>query len=310
MLTIGTLLEELDTALLSLQTAHCLFIFVFIRHKIPHSIPAVCTTSFATIPALVTCLHLNVPPADRRQALLILNNLCIPVENKAAIVFGDAFESLMDALLDLIRERVAESYFALVALVNLTYLQDDHAKIAIYNYIPKADSENEAASQYSYKLPGESPLSIIRTLESLLQDYVPFVVTRRAINSVEQQCCRWSLNVVRNLINSVPRHCIAVGKDTEIPAIAIQCLAKSDVTNLTTWGKDSLEDACLMILVHVFRIEDCVTAVSKNRVAIDELKAVCEELKNAPPGIHQVRAVSLLERLEDFNCARSIGYSV
>lgn len=277
-------------------------------------VPAVCTTSFATIPILVTCLHLNLPAGDRRQALLIINNLCIPIENKAAIIFGDAFESLMDALLELIRERVAESYVALVTLVNLTYLQDDHAKIAIFNHIPKLDrrfgGDDGAASQYSYKLPGESPLSIVRTLESLLRDYVPYAVTQRSINSLEQQCCRWSFNIIRNLIGSVPSHCSIVGKMTQIPVLAIQYLAKSDTTNLATWSKDSSEDACLMILVHIFRMDDCILVLNNDKVAMENLQSVCEELKQTPPGIHQLRAASLLDRLDDFNCARSIGFSV
>jgi hypothetical protein len=278
-----------------------------------NSISAVCTTAFATIPALVTCLHLIVPGGDRRQALLIINNLCIPIENKAAIIFGDAFESLMDALLEIVRKRVGESYLALVALVNLTYLQDDHAKIAVFNHVPRLDrhfGDNEAPSQYSYKLPGDGPLSIIRTLESLLQDYVPYTITHRSINSVEQQCCRWALNIVRNLICSVPSHCVIVGKATQIPALAIQCLVQSDTTSLATWSKDSLEDACLMILVHIFRIDDCMSVLSDDRVAIEGLRTVCEKLKNTPPGIHQLRATTLLDRLEDCDCGQSIGYSV
>jgi hypothetical protein len=277
-------------------------------------VPAICTTSFATIQILATCLHPLVPAADRRQALLIVNNLCIPIENKAVIIFGESFESLIDAFLELIGTRSAESYLVLVALLNLSYIQDDHAKTAIYNHIPQKShhdsSNNEAASQYSYQLPGDNPLSTIRTLESLLQDCVPYVVNRRSINSIEQQCCRWSMNVIRNLINTIPTHAIAVGKNTLIPALAVQCLAKSDTTNLTTWTRDSLEDACLMILVHICRIDDCIVVLKKNKVAMDELLAVCEELKNTKPGIHQLRAASLLDRLEDFNCAQSTGYSV
>ena len=98
----------------------------------------------------MTCLHSNVSTNDRRQSLLILNNLCIPIENKAAIIFGEPFEVLMEALLALVRDRSSESYLALVTLLNLSYIQDDHGKVAIYNFVPKRSTggtNNDAASQ-------------------------------------------------------------------------------------------------------------------------------------------------------------------
>jgi hypothetical protein len=278
------------------------------------SVPAVCTTSFATIEVLVTCLHSNVPVSDRRQALLILNNLCIPIENKAAIVFGEPFEVFIDTLLELIRIRSTESYLALVTLLNLSYIQDNHGKIAMYNRIPKFSIENgtgnDAASQYGFQLPIDNPLSTIRTIESLLQDYVPYVVTRRNINSFELQCCRWSMNILRNLINTIPSHAMAVGQHTQIPILAVQCLASSDTTDLTTWTRDSLEDASLMILIHICKFDDCLQLLKNNSVLMDQLLSICEKLNKTHPGIHQVRAAALLNRLEEINCSQSIGYSV
>jgi hypothetical protein len=261
----------------------------------------------------VTCLHGNVSMNDRRQALLILNNLCIPIENKAAILFGEPFELLVDALLAIVRSRSIESYLALVTLLNLSYIQDDHGKVAMFNFVPKLNTgkaNNDAASQYGAQLPIDNPLSAIRTLESILQDYVPYVIRRRKVNSVELQCCRWSLNVIRNLISTIPAFSIAVGQHTAIPALSVQCLAKSDTTNLGTWTCDSIEDACLMILIHICRYDDCIHLLKQNVVVMDELLAICEEIKNTNPGIHQLRATALLDRLEESNCSQSIGYSV
>ena len=277
------------------------------------SVPAVCTTSFKTAEVLVTCLHPKVSSNDRRQALLILNNLCIPIENKAAIVFGEPFDVLMDALLTLVHSRSSESYLALVTLLNLSYIQDDHGKVAIYNYIPKldgGDTNTDAAIQYVAQLPIDNPLSTVRILESMLQEYVPFVVRRRTVNSVELQCCRWSLNVIRNLIGTMPDFSIAIGQQTTIPALSVQCLAKSDTTCLGTWTRDSIEDACLMILIHICRYDVCIQLLKQNVVAMDELLAICEEIKKANSGIHQLRATALLDRLQENDCSQSIGYSV
>jgi hypothetical protein len=251
---------------------------------------------------------------DRRQALLILNNLCIPIENKAALIFGEPYEELMDALLRIVRSRSSESYLALATLLNLSYIQDDHGKVAIYNYIYKLSNDGgnnlDAANQYGAQLPIDNPLSTIRILESMLQDYLPYVTCRRKVNSVELQCCRWSFNIIRNLISSIPAICVAVGQQTTIPALSVQCLAKSDTTNLGTWTRDSIEDACFMILIHICRFDDCVHLLRQNVVAMDELLAICEEIKNTEPGIHQLRAAALLDRLEESQCSQSIGYSV
>lgn len=244
---------------------------------------------------------------DRRQALLILNNLCIPIENKAALIFGEPFEELMDALLAIVRSRTSESYLALATLLNLSYIQDDHGKVAIYNYISKLNEPSgknvDAASQYGALLPIDNPSSTVRILESILQDCVPYVIRRREANSVELQCCRWSLNIIRNLISTIPAFCIAIGQQTAIPALSVQCLAKSDTTNLGTWTRDSIEDACLMILIHVCQSDECVQLLQKNVVAMDELLSICEEIKSTKPGIHQLRATALLERLEESNCS-------
>jgi hypothetical protein len=284
--------------------------FAVFRTNVPglvysHSVPAVCTTSFATIQALVTCLKPTVAATDRRQAILIINNLCIPTENKAAILFGEPCDTLLTALLELIRNRQAESYLATVALLNLSYLQDDHAKTMLYNYVPARDN-GEAATKYTYQLPGDNPYSTIRTVESLLREYVPYA--NQKINSVEQQCCRWSMNVVRNLV-SVPDNALAVGTKTAIPALAAQCLSGADTTNLKKWTRDSLEDACLMLLVRVCKIDKCLNVLKKDQTATDQLVAVCEELEDAQ-GIHQTRAVALLERFDEETSCRSVGFSV
>jgi hypothetical protein len=282
------------------------FVFFSCEYSLYESVPAVCTTSFATIEVLVTCLNSNVPTNDRRQSLLILNNLCVPIENKAAIVFGEPFEIFIDTLLELIRIRSTEAYLALVALLNLSYIQDNHGKIAIFNRIPTLNSA-DAASQYRYQLPIDNSLSTIRTIESLLLDFVPYATSQHNINSYERQCCRWSMNVIRNLINTIPSHAMSVGHQTRIPVLAVQCLSTSDRTNLTTWTRDSLEDACFMILIHICRYDDCVQLLKNNNSnTMDQLISICEDLKNTCQGIHQVRAIALLNRLIESNC----GYSV
>lgn len=281
--------------------------FVVVRFAYLRSVPAVCTTSYATIQALSTCLNATAAATDRRQALLIVNNLCIPTENKAAILFGEPCEPLLNALLALIRDRLPESFLAAVTLLNLSYLQDDHAKMTLYNYIPTvvSDDNSGAASTYTYQLPGDDPISTIRTLESLLKDCFPYI--NQKVNSVEQQCCRWSMNVVRNLV-TVPENALAVGTKTAIPALAVAALSQADTADLRTWVRASLEDACLMLLVHVCKIDACVNSLKENKAALENLLNVCEKLDGSP-GIHQMRAAALFQRLDDVDTSTA-GNSV
>ena len=200
----------------------------------PKSVPAVCTTKFETVQSLVTALGENVPHSDRRQALLILNNLCIPTENKAAILFGEPAEPLLNTLLSILRHRLAESYLAAVTLLNLSYLQDDHAKTMLFTYVPIPDEQEDAIETYSHQLPVDNPISLIRTLESVLKEFVGYVgrQPKTVVYSVEQQCCRWSMNVIRNLV-TVPEHALTVGTKTVIPAVAAECLSHADTSNLS-----------------------------------------------------------------------------
>ena len=270
------------------------------------SVPAVCNTD--TVETLVAALGEGVPHSDRRQALLILNNLCIPTENKAAILFGEPAEHLITALLYVLRHRLAESYLAAVTLLNLSYLQDDHAKTMLFNYVPIPDGNQEATETYSLQLPIDNPLSLIRTLESVLKDFVRYV-GRKDVHSVEQQCCRWSMNVVRNLV-TVQENAVAVGCKTVIPAVAAECLAHADTSDLSQWTRDSLEEACLMLLVHVCQMDECLDLLKENNRATSQVMIVCENLE-AARGIHQTRAAALLERFEEATAsARSVGYSV
>lgn len=249
-----------------------------------------------------------MPHSDRRQALLILNNLCIPTENKAAILFGEPAEHLLTALLYILRHRLAESYLAAVTLLNLSYLRDDHAKNMLFTYVPVPEENQEATETYSYQPPVDNPLSLIRTLEAVMRDFVGFVP--RDVNSVEQQCCRWSMNVVRNLV-TVEENAVAVGTKTVIPAIAAECLSHADTTNLSQWTRDSLEDASLMLLIHVCKLDQCLRGLITNDRLTDQVMTVCEKLETQAGGIHSTRAGALLERFEEAAAsARSVGYSV
>lgn len=239
---------------------------------------------------------------DRRQALLILNNLCIPTGNKNAILFGDSVEDLLTALCNVIRARLNESYLSIAVLTNLSSFQDDHAKVMLLNFVVSSAPKETAPETYKLKLPIDDPDSLLRTLEALLTDYAPYSQQE----SVEQQGCRWAVNVMRNLV-TVDENAISVAK-TSIPAIAVQFLTIAKL-DLKKWTRDSLEDASLMLLVHLGKLDTCLELLTPNESLVQATIEVLEKIQETE-GIHQKRAEALVERLEEARSTRSVGYSV
>jgi hypothetical protein len=95
----------------------------------------VCTTKFDIVSDLshVICIG---DKQERRQAVLIVNNLVIPRENKAAILLGEPVHALLPALLRIIQHRTSETYLSTVCLFNLSFLQPDGKSILMDYVIP------------------------------------------------------------------------------------------------------------------------------------------------------------------------------
>ena len=95
-----------------------------------------------------------------------------------------------------------------------------------------------------------------------MADFVQYV---KQVGSVEQQCCRWSMNVIRNLVTQ-EEIAVIVATKTSFPALAGECLAVADTTDLRKWTRDSLEDACLMLLVHVCKTDDGLESLKQRTI--------------------------------------------
>lgn len=246
-----------------------------------------CTTKFDLIGALLPSLSPGGSGIDRRQALLLINNLCIPMENKAAIMLGEPCGTLIPVLLATIRSRVQECYLAVVCLYNLSLLTE--AKSILFRYIPQPESRSETFS--------EKPTSLLRTIELLTKDCLPFVIKENSseVLSVEREAVRWSLCLMRHL-SAVKENAILVANETIFPFAAIQCLELSlqHGKDLGFWRQDSLETSSLMILVHLAQHGE--DGVSRMRSYTNVLP-VLRQLKGRG-GIHESRAVTLLKILE------------
>jgi hypothetical protein len=256
-----------------------------------YSVPVVCTTKWDTIGVVASCVTPEADAGDRRQALLLLNNLAIPMENKASILLGEPVESLLPALLKVIHERLPESYLATTCLFNLSYLED--TKKSMFAYVPTVTFvSTEVQSAYHHRPPLENPGSLLRILESLLKDYSGYLQAA-AVNSVEGEAIRWTMGVLRNLA-TVKDNAIELTQQTVVPALALHFL-KTSTNELSLWSRDSLEDSCLLLTANL--VQSCPAEYLKRIDRATARKALGKI--QGKGGIHDMRATSVLALLEE-----------
>jgi hypothetical protein len=228
----------------------------------------------------------------------VVANLCIPIENKAVILLGDPIHDLLPALLEIIRSRLEESYLAVACLFNLSQLDD--GKRILLQYAPMSWSTLDD----TFDKPFDNPHCVLRILEQLLDDYTPYLAASMGMVSVQGEAVRWSLATLRHLVTDSHNAC-AVATQTGIPALAWQCLdlAASHIP-LHQWTRDSLPDACLMLLVHLTQHDECLPTLREQ-----DYDTTLKKIRGG--GIHELRARTLWgvlrhedpERTDDFDIA-------
>lgn len=216
------------------------------------------------------------------------------MENKAVILLSETVHSLLPALLYIITERLEESYLAAACLFNLSLLEDGKMLMLSYT-VPLSSLSGAKATQHIDNRPEDDTLSLslLRILEKLMLDYAPFLAASTAKTSVQSEAFRWSMGILRNLVTNQYNARIVALK-TIVPALAVNCLNQAATnTYLEQWTRDSLPDACLMLLIHLAQSdEECLTPLR----GTDYTDALTK-IKGG--GIHELRAKVLLGVLDD-----------
>ncbi len=214
----------------------------------------------------------------RRLACLTLNNLSIPKENKSIMILGCHAKPLLQSLTHVIKMQDAEtSYLCIICLMNLSFLPDGIEPILTFS--PQIENDSNQGMNIPFgrnsidprdweKFPTsavvrptraptpprqrrsntplpylDDPNSLLRSLESLMRDHQPFLMSKTY--SVEGEAIRWSVGLLRNLTKK-NKHCSIISK-TEIPALLLGCLEKTPHPT-TKWDKDTIEDMTLTVL--------------------------------------------------------------
>ena len=252
-------------------------------------VPVVCSKKFDTMNALVPCLSPDASHTDRRQALLLLNNLCIPQDNKKQILLGERRDVMLHSLLLILQRRLPEVHIAAASLYNLSFLEE--TKLMLLQYTPPPSlMMGEEGSAIS-----KSQSSLLRIVEDMVVDFTPCLSlgTRKTTSTVEAASVRWCMALMRNLVTERDNATIVAAK-TKFPVLAAQILLESD-GDLSHWKRDSVEDSSLLLLLLLVR-----TGGDEACRAMDcgELRAACHAVSQYP-GIHGVRAGVIAQRLEE-----------
>ena len=238
------------------------------NHKY-NRIPMACSSEWDITKALSECLSHE---SDRRMALLTLNNLSIPFENKNVMSLGPSSNILLDAVLKVIQNGEKESYLCCILLMNLSFLEDAQFKLLEYNG-GLDDSK-----------------SLLATMELLLKTYSQFL--DRKVLSVEGEAVRWSTGLLRNL-TSTKKGAIVVSQ-TDIPSMVLSYVRDSRKP-LHEWTLDSLEDLSLQVLVNLATYEQSAECLKllKAQHAFDSIVSQGQD-----GSIHVVRASFLQVHLQ------------
>ena len=283
------------------------------RYPLCCSVPVVGSTRFHTLDALIPCIKPDIAATDRRQALLVLNNLCIPSENKRTILLGPSRDELLLVLLQVLVQKLPECHLVVACLFNLSFYEE--AKSLLLNYVPAVSlqqSDEETPEEYNFSKPTEKKDSFLRILEQVTSEFLPYYVKHKTDTmyndpsrkraqpvSVEASTLRWSMCLLRNLA-SEPEHAVMLATTTKFPATALEILQVSARhTDLAEWSHDSLPEACLVFWVWLVQSsEEASRHLQKVFGEEEELAAVrILEPIAAQPGIQGVRAQIVSNRL-------------
>jgi hypothetical protein len=287
-------------------------------------IPLVCNNQWNLVSVLCQSIVQNPTTTwnDYRQALLILSNLTLPMENKAVLLLGPLRDVLLPALLAGLEqpttttttqgssttastsstsallhqrqlEKQLEIHLVCAILFNLSFLKDGKAILINYN-----NNNNK---------------TLLMILQDLMRHFLPFATTGSSSSSddsVERQALRWTLGMMRNLCQDTTL-AVIIANTTEIPQMALELLHHSSAMEClqqqqqqqqsaasSLWRSQSLEDLALGMWIEL--------ALRENEASPTCLLPTLYQLKCRSHlqriiplgGIHGIRAQAIVKRFD------------
>jgi len=213
------------------------------------------------IESLCECLLASSGDA-RHLALLSLNNLSIPSDNKKLIMNNEhSRANIIDALVTIIKTDPAESYLACIALMNLSFLESAVPVIAA------------------------NP-DLLDTIQVLLKDGV-----KAKAGSGKSEGVRWSCGLLKNLSRS--ESAATRIASTEIVSALVQCLKSP--SGAARWSNNSTEDFALFTLLNLSQHQDVLNDLFRKNKVIQTLQPIARSVV----GVHSLKATLTIGILKE-----------
>merc|ERR1711971_1078759 len=169
-------------------------------------------------------------------ALLALNNLSIPTENKRVMALGPSSGAILGGLCKVMAEGEKGSYLCCICLMNLSFPEENISTIL---------QHSTALGKSEYIPPLQNSDSLVCMLEQVLKKSSAVLKPAQC----ESERLRWACGLIKNLSRS-EENADLLGK-TDIPnCIVGNILQKPDIPP-SRWPFNSLEDFSLFVILNL-----------------------------------------------------------
>ncbi|GMI26735.1 hypothetical protein TrCOL_g4226 [Triparma columacea] len=214
---------------------------------------------------IIECIRMSEGD-PRHLALLTLNNLSIPSENKRAFIEEERKDEVMGILVHIIKDDPAESYLACICAMNLSFLESSIPSISSY--------------------PGLLP-----TLTTLLSEGVS-----AKAGSGKSESVRWAAGLLKNL--SRDKEAAIDIAETSILSSLLTTL--KNPSSASRWSSNSTEDFALFTILHLSQYESSIL-VSPAGDVFNKLNvsSILQPIAKSAVGSHSLKASLAMAVLRD-----------
>lgn len=223
---------------------------------------------------------------------MIMNDISVPYDNKAVMALGEHSDSILSALLDIVRAKYAEAHFCCACLMNLSGIDDEKEFLLRFEPLESTQltSENLALGN-----PLHNPLSLLRSVETYLVACMlpdPGITQNNNLIVTKGLAAQSAVAMLHNL--TVSTDAAVLVANTQIPTV-LATFVQNSPRLVCKWNRGSLEDGALSLLVELTSYPEARQAMMPQAEKLCE----CLEKVSSERGIYGMRAAAITCHLKE-----------